>query len=238
MAEPSDVQLIERRLREALGAPRRRPVTDPVEELVSTVLSQHTTGPNSDRALDALRARFPSWSDVADADPAEIAAAIRTAGLANQKAPRIKAMLLRIRELRGRIELDFLRPMAVDEAMSWLCALPGVGQTTAACLLLFGLGMPAMPVDTGIARVAVRLGLVRAGSPAERTGRLLQEAVAPERVYALHVNLIRLAREICRPREPLCGVCPLNDLCEAFQSIASDGARVRAVHEGVPRSRR
>ena len=228
MATRSDVRVIERRLREAFGTPTKRPHDDPVEELVSTVLSQHTTGPNSDRALECLRARFPTWDEIADADTAEIAACIRSAGLANQKAPRIKGMLERIRDERGAIELSFLSELAVDEAMAWLRRLPGVGQTTAACLLLFGLDRPAMPVDTGIARVAARLGLVRPGAPAEDTQRVLQERVRPERVYALHVNLIHHAREICRPRDPLCGVCPLNDVCDYF----------RAARGGVPGSLR
>ena len=236
MAGPDDVPLIDRRLHEAFGTRRRRPPGDPVEELVSTVLSQHTAGPNSDRALAALRARFPTWDDVADANASEIAAAIRPAGLANQKAPRIKAMLERIRARRGAIELHFLGDLTVDEAMAWLTALPGVGQTTAGCVLLFGLGLPAMPVDTGIARVAVRLGLVRAGTPAERVGRLLQEAVAPARVYGLHVNLIRHAREICRPSDPLCGICPVNDVCASFLAAQAGGAR--AARAGAPGSLR
>ncbi|HEU5318578.1 MAG TPA: endonuclease III [Chloroflexota bacterium] len=218
------VGAIERRLREAFGSPRRRPPGPAAEELVSTVLSQHTTGPNSDRALASLRERFPAWDDVADADSAEIAACIRSAGLANQKAPRIKAMLAAVRDERGTIELDFLRDLAVDEAMAWLRRLPGVGQTTAACLLLFGLDRPAMPVDTGIARVAARLGLVPSGAPGDLTQRVLQEGVRPERVYALHVNLIHHAREICRPRDPLCGACPINDLCDAFRAVRG-GAR-------------
>lgn len=228
MARTNDVLLIERRLRSVFGTPRRRAVSDPVEELVSTVLSQHTTGPNSDRALAALRSRFPTWDDVADADPLEIVAAIRSAGLANQKGPRIKAMLMRVREERRSIELEFLRSLSVDEAMAWLCRLPGVGQTTAACALLFGLDMPALPVDTGIARVAVRVGLAPPGAVAHQTQRALQERVPPGRVYALHVNLIQHAREICRPRDPRCGVCPINDLCDAFT----------AVRAGVPGCRR
>ena len=224
MATPTRVARIDQRLREAFGTPRRRQVGDPVEELVSAVLSQHTTGPNSDRALAALRSRFPTWGEVAKADAGEIAACIRSAGLANQKAPRIKRILEAIRDERGAIGLDFLRDLEVDEAMAWLRRLPGVGQTTAACLLLFGLDRPAMPVDTGIARVAARVGLVPSRSPAERTQRTLEEGVRPERVYALHVNLIHHAREICRPRDPLCGLCPINDLCDAFKA-ARGGAR-------------
>ena len=237
MAEPNDVALIDRRLRAAFGTPRRRPVGDPVEELISTVLSQHTTAPNSDRALAALRSRFPTWEAVADADPVEIAICIRSAGLANQKAPRIKAILRHIATRRGSISLEFLRALSVDEAMQWLVALPGVGQTTAACLLLFGLRLPAMPVDTGIARVAARLGLVRAGSPAERTQRVLEDALPPARVYGLHVNLIHHAREICRPRDPLCGICPLNDLCDAFGSSGS-ATPPTVARADVPGSRR
>jgi endonuclease-3 len=194
---------------------------------VGTVLSQHTTGPNSDRALAALRERFPTWEAVADADPVEIAGCIRSAGLANQKAPRIKAMLLRIREERDDVDLSFLAGLPLNESMDWLRRLPGVGQTTAGCVLLFGLGLPAMPVDTGIARVAARLGLVKPGAPAESTQAVLQQSVEPDTVYALHVNLIHHARDLCRPREPFCEVCPLNDLCAYFTAARAGAPTVR-----------
>jgi endonuclease III len=228
VADAHDVPEIERRLREAFGTPIHRPVQDPVEELVSTVLSQHTANSNSDRALASLRDRFATWEEVAEADPLEIAGCIRSAGLANQKAPRIKAMLDRIQEERGEVDLSFLAEWPVDKAMTWLRRLPGVGQTTAGCVVLFGLNRPAMPVDTGIARVAARLGLVREGAPADATQAVLQESVSPEAVYPLHVNLIRHAREICRPREPFCEVCPVNDLCRYF----------KAARAGAPAARR
>ena len=217
MATPQDVPEIDDRLREAFGEPLRgAPESDAVEALVSTVLSQHTTAPNSDRALAALKARFRSWEHVADAEPAVIAEAIRSAGLANQKAPRIKGMLQEISRRRGSLDLRFLEALPVDEAMDWLERLPGVGQTTAACVLLFGLNRPAMPVDTGIARVMARLGISRPGAPSRAVQRVLQAEISGERVYPLHVNLIRHAREICRPHDPYCGVCPLNDLCAFF----------------------
>ena len=227
VADAQDVPEIERRLRKAFSTPVRRPVEDPVEELVSTVLSQHTTGPNSDRALDALRERFPTWEEVAEADPLEIAGCIRTAGLANQKAPRIKGMLASILEERDEVDLTFLAEWPIEEAMTWLQRLPGVGQTTAGCVLLFGLNRPAMPVDTGIARVAARLGLVREGARADATQAVLQASVAPETVYALHVNLIRHARDICRPREPFCEVCPINGLCRYFRAARADVPKAR-----------
>jgi endonuclease-3 len=227
VAAPEDVQQIERRLRAAFGISLRFVADDPVEELVSTVLSQHTAGPNSDRALAALRRRFPTWAAVAGADTHEVAAAIRCAGLANQKAPRLQGMLRRLHDERGSFDLGFLREPPIDAAMAWLQRLPGVGQTTAACVLLFGLGRPAMPVDTGIARVAGRLGLVPPGAPAEAIQAVLQEGVAADDVHTLHVNLIHHAREICRPSGPRCEVCPLNDLCASFN-------RSRARWSGAP----
>ncbi len=224
---------IDLRLREAFGDRAKRLTVDPVEELVATVLSQHTSGPNSDRALETLRERFPTWDGVAGAEPPEIAAAIRAAGLANQKAPRIKAMLEGISEARGEIDLRFLAGLPVDAAMAWLCRLPGVGQTTAACVLLFGLDRPAMPVNTGIARVAARLGLVSGSARAEQVQVGLQDTVPEDRVYALHVNLVRHARDICRPREPLCEACPVNDLCDYF-CAAGAAIAARAACPGSP----
>jgi endonuclease-3 len=217
MATWADVPGIDLRLREVFGERPKRLTDDPVEELVATILSQHTAGPNSDRALAALRERFPTWTDVLEADVTEIAGAIRAAGLANLKAPRIKAILTAIHTERGGIYLQFLAGLPIDDAMAWLRRLPGVGQTTAACVLLFGLDRPAMPVNTGIARVAARLGLVRPGARPEEVQNGLQAAVPAEQVYALHVHLVRHARDICRPREPLCEMCPVNDLCEYFR---------------------
>jgi endonuclease III len=220
-----DVPEIDTRLQETFGDRPKRLTGDPVEELVATVLSQHTAGPNSDRALETLRERFPSWELVADADAAELAPAIRAAGLANLKAPRIKAMLEGIREARGAIDLRFLADLPVDGSMAWLRRLPGVGQTTAACVLLFGLDRPAMPVNTGIARVAARLGLVRVNAPSDEVQAGLQASIPAERVYFLHVNLVRHARDICRPREPLCEMCPVNDLCDYFRQGGRSAGR-------------
>lgn len=216
MATSEDVPEIARRLREAFGTPRWEPDLPPLDELVQTILSQQTAGPNSRRAYDQLRSRFPQWEDVAGAEPEEIDAAIRSAGLARLKAPRIKRIVVQIWEERGSFDLSFLATLPVAEAMAWLMHLPGVGQTTAGCCLLFGLDRPAMPVDTGILRIARRLGLVPAGGTPERVERALEEAVPAEAIYALHVNLIHFGRQICRASEPLCEVCPLNDLCDYF----------------------
>ena len=226
MAEPADVPEIEARLREVFGVPHWAPDLEPLAELIQTILSQHTTGVNSRRAYEHLRSRFPTWDDVRDADPDEIAAAIRSAGLARLKAPRIKQIVAQVWAERGDYNLSFLADLPIGEAMAWLTRLPGVGQTTAACCLLFGLNRPAMPVDTAIQRIAVRLGLAPQGAPADVVQATLQDAVPEHDVYPLHVNLIRFGRQICLPSAPLCAICPLNDLCDYFQQ---GGRRVQGL---------
>lgn len=194
-------------------------------ELVQTVLSQHTAWPNSRRAYGRLRELFPTWERVAEAPVELVEEAIRPAGLARLKAPRITGIVQRVIEERGEPELGFLAEVPRDQALAWLQRLPGVGYTTAACVLLFGLGRPVMPVDTGIERVARRLGLAEPRHTPDDIGRALEVAVAAEEVYPLHVNLIRLARAVCRPREPACMVCVLNDLCATFGRYRPDEMR-------------
>jgi endonuclease-3 len=136
-----------RRLLKAYGPPDR-PGLDPVSEMVSTILSQNTNDSNRDRAYDRLRARFPAWEEVRDASLAEVEGAIRPAGLSAQKAPRIQHALRTVTARAGRLSLDFLRDLPVEEARAWLTSINGIGPKTAAIILLFSLDMPAFPVDT------------------------------------------------------------------------------------------
>ena len=213
-ATPRRVRTILRRLQRAFGAlePPRR--TDPLDELILTVLSQHTSDVNAERAYGALRAAFPrGWREVVDAPTSRIAAAIRGGGLANSKAPRIRAILREIRDREGRFDLRRLRRLTDSEARDYLISLPGVGPKTAAVVLSFALGRDTLPVDTHVHRVSRRLGLVPDRASAERADRLLHELVPDGLRTTLHVALIRLGREICKAPIPRCGDCPLNDLC-------------------------
>ncbi len=202
-----------RRLRRAYGeppAPRRLP---PLDELVLTVLSQNTNDTNRDRAYADLRARFPSWDEVADAPLPAIARAIKRGGLAPTKSVRLREML---RELRARgVPLDeraFAR-MRSNTLWDLLVSLKGVGPKTAACVLLFSLDRPFFPVDTHVHRVARRLALVPENADATRTQELIQAAVPDEDVYELHMLLIRHGRETCVARRPFCSRCPLAEIC-------------------------
>lgn len=207
------VRAIHRRLERHFGAllPPRR--SDPLEELILTVLSQHTSDLNADRAFESLRRGFPSWVALVDATPAAVAEAIRSGGLANTKAPRIQAILREVREREGAFDLSSLRRMNDAEATSYLSSLPGVGPKTAAVVLAFSLGRDAIPVDTHVHRVATRLGWIPAKTSAERAHRLLDELVPAEIRVPVHVGLIRLGRELCKAGRPRCEDCPLLELC-------------------------
>ncbi len=205
---------VHQKLLEAYGEPKWRNPLPPVSELVSTILSQNTNDLNRDRAFKALRAKFPSWEKVRDAPKAEVIRAIRVAGLANQKGPRIQDVLRQITAERGQLDLDFLGEMPLEEARSWLMKFKGVGPKTTAIVLLFSLGRPAFPVDTHIYRVTGRIGLRPAKMMLEQAHPHLESLFPPEAYYAAHLNLIRLGREICHPGVPSCWTCPVRSLCD------------------------
>ena len=187
--------------------------TDPVRNLVLTILSQNTTDANRDRAYDRLMIRFPTLSSLAAARPSEVEDAIRTGGLAKAKAKSILGALARLREERGGYSLDFLRGMPLPAAREVLTSFPGVGVKTANIVLLFSFGLPAFPVDTHILRVTKRLGLVPATATLAKAALLLEPHVETGDHGPLHLNLIRLGREVCKPRNPLCAGCPLLPVC-------------------------
>lgn len=213
---------------EEYGQPQWRKPLPPLDELVSTILSQNTNDQNRDRAFEALKARFPSWEAVRDAKVEKVIEAIRTAGLANQKGPRIQAALRSITQEHGSLDLDFLRELAPEEVHSWLIKFNGVGPKTAAIVMQFSLGLPAFPVDTHILRLSKRLGLIEEKTSAERAHELLADLFEPDTYYSAHLNIIRHGREVCHARKPACEVCVLQDLCGYFETAIKDQVSTRA----------
>ena len=185
----------------------------PVATLVSTILSQNTNDLNRDTAFERLRERFPTWEAVRDAEEEALVEAIRPAGLAPTKAPRIQGALRRITAERGEISLDFLADLKLEAARAWLLSIPGVGPKTAAIVLLFALGKPAFPVDTHVHRVARRLGLIPEKTSREKAHGLLEQLIPPEIYYSFHLNLIEHGRAVCHARNPECIRCVLRDHC-------------------------
>ncbi len=205
-------------LLETYGEPVWRNPLSAIDELVSTILSQNTNDVNRDRAYNALRARFPTWEAVESAPVEDVIAAIRPAGLANQKGPRIQAVLGAIMADRGELDLSFLRDWPLPKARAWLTQFKGVGPKTASIVLLFSLGRPAFPVDTHVHRVTGRLGLRPEDLSADKCHAYFEALFAPETYATAHLNLIRHGREVCHARRPECGRCVLLRLCPYGQA--------------------
>jgi endonuclease-3 len=210
---PRRIRAVRRRLRRQQGPFTPKPRLAALDELVATVLSQHTSDVNSGRAFATLKCRFPSWREVLEAPTEEVADAIRSGGIADQKAVRIQRILAEIERREGRIDLSRLEALDDGEVEAYLTNLPGVGPKTAACVLLFSMGRAAFPVDTHVHRVTARLGWVPPSASAERAHQLLSRRVPADVRYDLHLALVDHGRAVCRAQRPRCGCCVLRDLC-------------------------
>jgi endonuclease III len=221
------VRAIRDRLRELYGSPDWRPHGHPIAELVRTVLSQNTSDTNRDVAYGRLRERFPAWKEVRDAPLPDVEEALRPGGLSRTKAPRIQEILRRITNRSGQPDLGWLEQADRDEAISRLTALPGVGRKTAACVMIFALGRPEIPVDTHVYRVGGRLGLFPATASFDVAHDEMLQVTDPADAYELHINLIRHGREVCRPR-PRCEGCALRRMCPYWRQLGSEERTARA----------
>lgn len=217
------MRAVHRRLAKQQGAFTPKPRLDPLDELVTTVLSQHTSDVNTARAFAGLKARFPRWEDVVRAPARRVADSIRSGGLADQKAPRIQAILREVERREGALSLERLNDLPDDEVEDYLRSLPGVGPKTAACVLVFSMGRDAFPVDTHVHRVTRRLGWIPPKASADKAHALLKDAVPPELRYELHLRLITHGRTICNARLPRCSDCVLLELCEAGPRLLAAG---------------
>jgi len=209
-------------LRSVYGMPKRFPTIPPIDELVQTILSQHTSDTNTARAFASLRQHFPDWEAVIDAQTERVADAIRSGGLAEVKAPRIQRALSDVRERTGGFDLRFLADMPESDARDWLMTLHGVGPKTASCVLLFSLKRAVMPVDTHVHRVALRLGLVPTKTSADRAHGLLEDQIPDNLMFEAHMLLIQHGKRTCIARRPRCDACVLVQWCPAAADYVSN----------------
>ena len=205
------------RLAAIYGVFEQTPRYDALDELIFTVLTQHTSDLNAERAFDRLRATIPTWQEVMIADQETIAEAIFHGGMSNQKSERIKAILATILEKHGALEIDFLKAYELEQARKWLMDLPGVGPKTAAVVMAFALGMPAFPVDTHIHRLSKRLGFIDEKTSADDAHAIMESIVEPDLRFQLHMQLITHGRQVCKARRPLCAECPLSLECPSSE---------------------
>ncbi len=212
--EEKPFHYIVQNLESSFGEPKLSRKSDPLAMLINIILSQATSDVNSHRTFKNLKERFVNWEAVLAADESEIADAIRLGGLANQKAKVIKNLLAQIKETHGKLSLKFVEKMSDESARDFLNAFRGVGPKTVACTLLFASHKEVFPLDTHIFRILKRMGILPEKISDGGAHKLLDELVPKGKFYSLHVNLIRLGKQICRPREPLCEQCPLIEYCD------------------------
>ena len=217
-------------LETAYGGPPPLGRFGPMDELISCILSQHTSDANSYPAFERLKVALPTWEEIVAAGPERVAEIVRSAGLANQKARSIIRCLEAIREKMGKYEIDFLANVPIREARDWLTDLPGVGPKTASIVLCFAFAKPVVPVDTHVYRVSWRLGLIPEGIGENRAHDLLLNSVPGELAYRFHMALIQQGRQVCKAPTPLCDKCTVTDLCRWFQKGG------RAKDPGSPRT--
>ena len=188
----------------------------PIDELVMTILSQHTNDINMYRAFESLKEAYSSWEEVLAAPQDELAVSIRSSGMYNLKAKRIQATLREINERVGKLDLSLLETMEISEAKEWLTSLHGVGPKTAAIVLLFSFGLPVLPVDTHVWRVTKRLGIIDMKISREKAHELLEQIMPSACIPSLNKNLVRHGREVCRAQNPKCADCFLNKICDFY----------------------
>jgi endonuclease-3 len=200
-------------LEKRYGIPRREREVDPLESLIQTILSQNTNDRNRDRAFQRLKTRFPSWEDLAKARPGVVVQTLRPGGLAKQKTRRIFNLFQWMREQEAGLSLAFLKGMSSEKIKKTLGSLKGIGPKTVHCLLLFGMGREAFPVDTHIHRVGKRLGFIPERMNAGEAHQWMAPLVAKGKSLSLHLNLIKLGRSICKAKNPQCSDCFLKRQC-------------------------
>jgi len=213
----SEIRQVIDRLEVLYGRPRMIARFDPMDELISCILSQHTSDANSFPTFTRLKEAFPEWHEVVEAGPERLADVIRKAGLANQKSKSIVACLKEIHARTGEYSLEALRQMPTLEARKWLMELPGVGPKTASIVLCFSMGRETIPVDTHIYRVSWRIGIIPEGIGEVKAHDLLLGIVPKELAFRYHIDLIQHGRTICKAPKPNCDECPITDLCQWFR---------------------
>lgn len=222
---PKKIEWFKQFLLKAYGSPPKHPASDPLDELIATILSQNTTDHNSERAFGQLKKMFPTWNQVLNANPETISKAIHCGGLAQIKSQRIIKVMRTIQEREGSLSLERIRAMPVKEALAYLTDLEGVGIKTACCVLLFAWGRPVLPVDTHVYRVSQRLGWLGGSVPIEKAHEELHKLIPPEDRYMMHLLLIQHGRQTCHALRPDCEKCVLARNCPSAKVTTADSLR-------------
>jgi|TARA_B110000438_G_scaffold282673_1_gene309942 endonuclease-3 len=192
-----------------------------MEELIFTVLTQHTSDKNAEKAFNNLMSKLKNFETILETKESTISSLIHMGGLANIKSKRILSILREIKEKTGNLKIDFLSSMSPEDAREWLVSLNGVGLKTASCVLAFSFGFPVIPVDTHIHRVSKRIGLINKNISPDKAHKILESIISPENRYKFHVLLINHGRNQCHARKPICKTCSIVEICQFGSSTTN-----------------
>lgn len=205
---------VARRLHAAYGSPDHNNKRDALAEAVFIVLSQMTTHHSFNRVFDRLERRIQGrWERLATMRQVTLRTLIGDAGLGHTKAAWLRDMVRQVIEDFGVASLEDLREAPDGEVIDYLTGLPGISIKSAKCIAMYSLGRQVLPVDTHVARLSRRLGLVPAETGASRLHRLIEQVVPTEHRYSFHVNALMHGRAVCIARQPRCAGCTLRRLC-------------------------
>ena len=208
------IKKINKLLVKYFGIPgRQKKLSNPIDTLIATILSQNTNDKNSYKAYQRIKQKYKSWNEVAKLPRFEIEKLIKVAGLGKQKSAAIKSFLSAVKKRNGKINLRYIKNMNNEEILNELTSIKGIGIKTASCVLLFSLDRNVCPVDTHVHRTLNRIGLVSTKTP-DKTFELINEKLPDGIAHQFHTNLIKLGREICKPAKPLCSKCQLLKVCK------------------------
>lgn len=207
--------------------PRNSELPNPVDMTIATILSQNTNDQNSFKAFENLKSHYKNWDELRTAKRNVIESKIKVAGLGFQKSTAIKNFLSGLHSKIGKLSLEYINDLSEDEAIKDLIEYKGIGVKTASCVLLFALDRNICPVDTHLHRTLNRIGLVKTKTP-DKTFFAINENFPPKIAHQFHTNLIRLGREICVPKKPRCGACPLEKLCKFDSKNLDNNIKIKS----------
>lgn len=212
-----NVQWVNDRLEHLYGLRNQKSRPDPLEDLITTILSQNTTDTNRDRAFKSLKAKYTTWEEVYQSDREELKETIRVAGLGEQKSKAIKASLEWLNEFHGSLDMNWVCQEDPQEMINLFTQVKGIGIKTISIVLCFACGKDVFPVDIHVNRVCKRLGLSSEKAAPNKTFRIMADLVPEGKSRSLHLNMITLGREICKARKPRCNECVLLEKCNFGQ---------------------
>ena len=223
------IEKINKLLIEYFGTPvKAKKNPPPLDTIIGTILSQNTNDKNSYQAYRNLKDNFNNWDELALLKPSQIEKYIRVAGLGKQKSKAIYELLQSLKKKENKISLDHIKNNSDEEILTELTSYNGVGVKTASCVLLFSLGRNICPVDTHVHRTLNRIGIVKTNNP-EKTFYEILDKIPENTAHSFHTNLIRLGREICKPANPNCFICPVNKICEYDQKNLTINKQIKKI---------